>query len=237
MTRPGGGLRGLLTIVAVLALCALPTPLAAQVKFRAILIGGDTSLPVFDNATAALRTALQERGVTEIQRIHTSRATVRTVLKSIAALHPGPGEGCLVFATSHGGKGAGLYLSRSDDFLTPPALDAALTQSCGDRPTVAILSACYSGLFTQTPMTRPNRIILTAARPDRPSFGCGAGRRYTVYDACLLDHIRVAPTWPALHRSIQDCVAREETAEQEQPSEPQLFVGAAVPNLPLPGPP
>ncbi len=209
----------------------------AETKYRAILIGGDTSLPVFDNATAALGRALQRRGVRGIELIHTSRATIRTVLKSIATLKPGPGEGCLVFATSHGGKGAGLYLSRSDEFLTSQALDAALSQSCGDRPTVAILSACYSGLFTEPPMARPNRVILTAARADRPSFGCGAGRRFTVYDACLLDHIRTASTWPALHYAIQGCVTREETDEQEEPSEPQLFVGGAMPDLAVPGAP
>ena len=47
-------------------------------------------------------------------------------------------------------------------------------------------------------MTAPNRIILTAARADRSSFGCTADRIYTVFDACLLGVLPHATTWRAV---------------------------------------
>ena len=68
-----------------------------------------------------------------------------------------------MYATSHGVKGEGLYLSSVDEVLTPGELDTALRVGCGEAPTVVVISACYSGQFTQSPMTRPNRVILTAA--------------------------------------------------------------------------
>ncbi len=65
-------------------------------------------------------------------------------------------------------------------------LDTALHAGCGAAPTVAIVSACYTGDFARPPLAQPNRILLTAAAADRPSFGCGAGRELTYYDQCLL---------------------------------------------------
>jgi hypothetical protein len=139
-----------------------------------------------------------------------------------------------VFATSHGGKNEGLWLSASEDFLTPRALDQALLAGCGDAPTAVVISACFSGIFAQPPMTRANRIVLTAARPDRTSFGCHAGRTYTVYDQCLLAAFARSGSWKAAYASIRTCVAAEEEREQVTPSEPQGWFGAEVADLPLP---
>ena len=68
-------------------------------------------------------------------------------------------------------------------FLDPVRLDRALAQGCGEAPTVVVLSGCYSGIFARPPMTRPNRVILTAARIDRPSFGCSIEDQFTEFDA------------------------------------------------------
>ena len=84
-------------------------------------------------------------------------------------------------------------------------------------------------------MRKPNRVILAAARPDRTSFGCQAGRRYTVYDRCLLDTVSAAATWHEAFMSIRACVAREEREEQATPSEPQAYFGALAPVAIFPG--
>jgi hypothetical protein len=82
-------------------------------------------------------------------------------------------------------------------------------------------------------MAAPNRIILTAARADRPSFGCAADRTYTVYDACLLGALPHAMTWLALFAETKGCVQIREHELDATPSYPQASFGAAVRNLPL----
>ncbi len=108
------------------------------------------------------------------------------LLRRIAELPVRPGGRCFVFLTSHGERDAGLWLARSNRALAPSELAQALSRGCAAVPTVVVVSGCYTGGFAAGAMARPNRIILTAARRDRPSFGCEVGRTYTVYDQCLL---------------------------------------------------
>ncbi len=208
---------------------------------KVVLIAGDDSLPVFDNAVQGVQADLAASGAggRDIVRLSAAAtgpdaATLDHVLAAVAAMHPAPGQGCLVFATSHGGKHAGLYLADGDTFLTPLALDAALTRGCGTAPTAVVISACYSGSFTQKPMARQNRVVLSAARPDRSSFGCGAGRTYTVYDACLLKAWRPGAAWQQVFDIVKGCVRNEELIEQVRASEPQAWFGARVARLALP---
>ena len=77
---------------------------------------------------------------------------------------------------------------------------------------------------------------MTAAAVDRTSFGCGADDDYTYYDQCFLQTLDGAATWRDLALGTRSCV---ETLERRlgvrQESRPQLFVGAAVANLRIPG--
>jgi len=209
---------------------------------RAVLVAGDGQLPVFDNAVDAVATrlptvAIQQFSATPevIARDNVPSASLDHVLNAIATMRPAPGHGCFVFATSHGIRGRGLELSASDDALDPAELDRALAHGCGDAPTVVIVSGCFSGSFAQTPMARPNRIILTASRADRTSFGCGAGRTYTVYDQCLLSAMDgTGGTWEGAYAAIRRCVSAEELKRGVVPSQPQAYFGAAVAGMALP---
>ena len=229
---------------AALLLLALALPRTAEAQhWRAVLVAGDTAQPVFDNAIRAVATWIGEHGIADadIHRLAASAgprggtepATLRRVLGRIAGLQSGPGDGCFIFITSHGGRGLGIYLSRKNEMLTPAALASALAQGCAGVPTVVIVSGCYSGSFAQPPMAAPHRIVLTAARADRSSFGCAADRTYTDYDACLLGSLAHAPTWPAVFAETKDCVSRREHQLGELPSLPQAAFGAALRNLPL----
>ena len=235
-----------LILLAVPSLAA-PRPAAAAPAgehWQAVLVAGDIAQPVFDNATRAVDLWLVEHHVAaaDIHRLSASAgprsravepATLGRVLHRIAALHGSRGDRCLVFITSHGAPDKGIYLARSDEMLRPEALAAALDSGCGAAPTVVIISGCYSGSFARAPMTAPNRIVLTAARSDRPSFGCAAERTYTVFDACLLGALPHAATWRAAFGEIKDCVERHEQELKETPSHPQAWFGASVLNLPL----
>ena len=81
-----------------------------------------------------------------------------------------------------------------------------------------------SGVFVR-PLAQPNRMILTAARPDRTSFGCGQDDKYPYFDACFLESIGSVRNFPALAPAIQTCVTRREAAMQlSPPSEPQVSI-------------
>jgi Peptidase C13 family len=208
-------------------------------RWQVVLAAGDDAEPVFDDATQALASRLREDGVpaAAIHRLSASPAalhdgvepsSIPLLLRRIAGLPVRPGERCLVFLTSHGEKGAGLWLARSGAALRPEALAGALSQGCGTAPTIAIVSGCYTGAFAAGAMARPNRIIMTAARADRPSFGCAVGRTYSFFDGCLLDALPRFATWQGVFGGTKGCVTRMERRLGERPSEPQAYFGAAV---------
>lgn len=212
---------------------------SAPVHYKAVLIAGDASLPVFDNATRHMHDLLIAAGLAEGEILRMSAAegeaepaTLASVTQRIGGLHAGQGEGCFVFLTSHGSPRDGFSLARRHEFLNPGQLDRALAAGCGTRPTIVVVSSCFSGVFAQQPVTQPNRIILTAARRDRPSFGCGAGFTYTIFDQCLLGAVDGAAEWRAVYERARRCVATHEAAMQETPSKPQAYFGGAVSGIP-----
>lgn len=98
--------------------------------------------------------------------------------------------------------------------------------------TVLLLSACFSGSFIPA-LQEPHRIVFTAARADRTSFGCQAGAEHTVFGDALLQTLAQPGT------SLRDAVAatratvtaRERALRVTDPSQPQVSVGAAVTRL------
>jgi len=138
--------------------------------------------------------------------------------------------GCLVYLTSHGApEGAVL----GEDILPPSLLAAMIDDACPARPAIVVVSACFSGVFVK-PLQREDRMILTAARPDRTSFGCSAEERFTYFDDCLFQSWPKAQTWAALFRGTETCVRAKETELGVVHSEPQAFFGSQVANLALP---
>ena len=210
-------------------------------RWHAVLIAGDNNSPSFDNGIDALRDKLASRGVRDI-RILTSdpgrnpSAEVASVANVSNALRNANGGGaCLAFITSHGNE-TGVVLRQANGVIRPGTLDDALDAGCGTLPTVVIVSACHSGVFLTPAMRQPNRVVLTAAAADRVSFGCGAGDRFTYYDQCLLQNFDSASTWSQLAQSTRTCVQNlEKSMGIRTPSMPQIFVGAAVANLRIPG--
>ncbi len=211
-------------------------------RWQVVLAAGDDAEPVFDNATRALSQRLTVAGVPEsnLHRLSASPAELspdvepalaQVLLRRIAELPARAGDRCLIFLTSHGERGAGLWLARSKAALSPDELAQALSRGCGAVPTVVVVSACYSGGFAVGKMAKPNRIVLTAARNDRPSFGCQVHRVYNFFDECLLGTLPKSATWRAVFDGSKECVRHMEQALGERPSEPQAYFGAAVANL------
>lgn len=126
-----------------------------------------------------------------------------TELKRQAAQAPG---GCLVYFTSHGNP-RGIVLGKG--MFSPAQMAALLGEACGARPTVAVVSACFSGVFMPA-LAGPNRLVMTAAREDRSSFGCQEDVTYTFFDDCFLQSMNGARNFTTLYASIQACVQKKE---------------------------
>jgi hypothetical protein len=209
-------------------------------RWRTVLVAGDNGSPAFDNGIDTLRERFAAMGVRDITSYSSAPARaggerLASSANVISALRTPGGQACLVYMTSHGDE-RGFFLRPDRRLLSPASLDQALSEGCGAVPTVLIVSACHSGTFINAGTRRPNRIILAAAATDRTSFGCGANDDYTYYDQCFLQQLDGASTWAGLAQATRACV---ETLERRlgvrQQSRPQLFVGAAVANLRLPG--
>jgi hypothetical protein len=232
-----------LMIVGLMGLgVAQVTAATAAAGWQVVLAAGDDAEPVFDNATREVGHRLAAAGVPagNIHRLSANPAEMsrdvepavsRVLLQRIAELPARTGDKCLVFLTSHGERGAGLWLARSNAALRPDDLAKALSRGCGAVPTIVVVSACYSGGFARGKMAKPNRIILTAARSDRPSFGCQVHRTYNFFDECLLAVLPNAGTWRTAFEGARGCVRQMERALGAQPSEPQAYFGRAIGDL------
>lgn len=148
----------------------------------------------------------------------------RTAVEAFKAAAAGATGGCLLHLTSHGDP-SGIEFGPKGR-MRPAGLARLLDEACGRRPTVVVVSACFSGVFVPA-LAAPNRMILTAARPDRSSFGCGESDRYPFFDQCVIESLPAAHDFVDLGRRAKTCVTRLETAGKlSPPSEPQTSIGA-----------
>ncbi len=241
MTR-SGLLRLFALLTFLLGLPLSPAAAATPKSWRVVMIAGDSSAPVFDNAVTRLGELLAGKPGIELRPltsdgIYSSETRPLAIAQNIDdALSNNLAQGCLVFMTSHGTVD-GLYLRHdldNDRMLSPGRLDRILDKRCGDRPTVIVASACHSGVFIAKATKGDNRIILTAARDDRVSFGCGADFEFTYFDECLLKAWPKGGTWQQLFDRTTTCVRLKESELSEAPSMPQAFFGKNVKSLKLP---
>lgn len=234
------------TFLAVLPAQAAPSAFS---DWTAVVIAGDWRAhdggpsEAFDNARRDVAGALEAAGFSHVnvtqfsvrpERYKDTRplpAEGQAIYDSLsrgAASRPG---GCLFYISTHGAP-QGVVVG--DKLLSPKVLGSMIDDACGQRPTVVVISACFSGVFIPE-LAGANRMILTAARPDRTSFGCGQTDRYPYFDDCFLQVMPKVDSFATLGTGVQACVAARELAEgMTPPSEPQDWVGAGLrPMLPL----
>lgn len=237
--------------LAAVLLLALGAPAAAAPfgDWSAVVVAGDWHAhdggpsEAFDNARRDVSIALEKAGF-KAQNIrqfsvrperyadtHPDKAALQGIFEAMKSLSSATPGGCLFYISSHGSQ-AGALLDTG--VLQPGTLATMLDNSCGAKPTVVVISACFSGVFVPT-LAKPNRMVLTAARFDRTSFGCGQDNKYPYFDDCFLSSMPKAKDFGALGGAVQTCVRNREIAENiGPPSEPQVWVGAQLrPMLPL----
>ncbi|MDI1327460.1 MAG: C13 family peptidase [Brevundimonas sp.] len=192
--------------------------------------GRGRPIQAFDNARRDLVKGFLDAGFPRATMVDYSLrpdapdpATAETVLTGLYEAAGRGSAGCLLYFTSHGVPTAMVFGDAAP--MTPDMMVNIVRRACGARPTVVIVSACYSGIFVNA-LSAPNRMVLTAASRERTSFGCGADETWPWFDGCVLEALPTATDFLALAAGARSCVARK---EQEHavvlPSEPQLFVG------------
>lgn len=141
----------------------------------------------------------------------------------------------MLFLTSHGSADHEL----SFDFpplqlrqVNPTALSRMLADS-GVKWKIIVISACYSGGFIES-LRDDNTLVITAADATHASFGCEAESDYTWFSRAYFDQaLREQAaggsySFIAAFERARALVAEREKEAGYEPSNPQMFVGAAM---------
>jgi len=153
-----------------------------------------------------------------------SLSNLEGALKAVGEKMDRDGDVLLLFLTSHGTKDHLLYVSMDPlplDQISPDDLAGALTKS-GIRNRVVIISACYSGGFIDA-LKDDSTMIISAARADRTSFGCGARSEITDFGrAFFVEGLNHHDTFGDAFTEARRLIDGWENRDGEDHSYPQL---------------
>lgn len=223
------------------------TPRSPFSDWSAVVVSGDwrsgdgRPTEAFDNARRDVAATLVGLGVrpeniaqlsTRPERYGDTRPERLTANAMFSALKSAAGRtsgGCLVYYTSHGNpQGVVLDVMQRPYMFSPTEMAVMLDEACPGKPAIVFVSACFSGVFVPYLEGR-QRMVVTAARKDRSSFGCSPSDKYPFFDDCFLQSVGKTRNFPALAPAIQACVAKKETdMGLGPPSEPQVSIGADI---------
>ena len=138
----------------------------------------------------------------------------------------------LLYLTSHGSEDHTLLVD-----MDPLPLDqigaadlASILATHKFKWKVVVINACYSGGFV-APLRAPGTLILTAARSDRSSFGCGSDSDITYFGrAWLVDALNRTADFIDAFKQANSEIATWEKQDKLVPSEPQIDVGSGIEN-------
>ena len=136
----------------------------------------------------------------------------------------------LVYFTTHGSEDHTLLVD-----MDPLPLDQIgatdLPGILAEHPfkyKVMIVNACYSGGFIP-PLKNPDTMVITAARADRSSFGCGEQSELTWFGhAFLVDALNKTDDFREAFKLAKAQVAAWEKRDNYEPSDPQISAGDGI---------
>jgi hypothetical protein len=228
-------------LAAALAAVAPERPGRSDLYF--VGFAGDAGEDVFLHEATAARTLVDRRfgSAGRSLLLVNNPATVATLplasisnlssaLAGIAAKMNREEDVLFLFLTSHGSEGG--WLSTHFDPFRPRAFVArqlaAALDDAGIKWRVVVISACFSGGFI-APLADDNSLIITAARVDRASFGCGHDGPFTYFgDAYFGRALPASRSFIDAFDVAKAQVASWEAAKGFRPSLPQIHVGAAI---------
>ena len=159
-----------------------------------------------------------------------SRHNLETTLGYLSRVMNVEEDILFLYLSSHGSKGANLAV----DFY-PLGLNnlegATLRQLLDDSGIewrVVVVSACYSGEFIDH-LQDPRTLVITASRRDRNSFGCTQERDFTYFgESFFVDQLSEQHSFVSAYHASREQLREKETEEGLTPSEPQIWIGAAI---------
>jgi hypothetical protein len=225
------------------ALDALDPQREDRIDLFALAVGGDASEDVFRNEVDYVAKLMPQRfdaaGRTLALLNHPQRSdtlplatatNLERVLLGLGERMDRDEDILFLYLTSHGSEDHEFYLNQPPlplDQLDPARLRAALDAS-GIRWRVVVVSACYSGGFIEA-LRDPHTLVLTAARADRTSFGCGVDSDITWFGkAFLAQALNETTDFIAAHGRARTSIEAWEKAEEITASDPQIDAGAEI---------
>jgi hypothetical protein len=159
-----------------------------------------------------------------------TRTNLYQALGGIAQTMDRDNDVLLLFLTSHGSRDHQLFVQMGAmplDQLMPEDIRDALDQA-KIRWRVIVVSACFSGGFIPA-LREPHTMIITAARSDRTSFGCGNDSKITWFGkAFLTQALNHTTDFHAAYLEASRTIAQWEQRDHDTPSEPQFWEGPLI---------
>jgi hypothetical protein len=109
-----------------------------------------------------------------------------------------------------------------------PAMLRGMLDASGIRNRVVIVSACYAGGFVG-PLRGEHTLVITAAAPDRNSFGCSNEADWTYFGKAYFDEaLRRTTSFTEAFAIARPLIEARERAEDHVPSLPQMSIGKGI---------
>ena len=220
----------------------LSRPVANGSHLFYLVVGGDGSDDVFRSEAGIVSDAINHRfganrqGIVLVNDRHyqrwplATRKNIRRSLDAIITTMDTEQDVLLIHLASHGGQSGELVLQQPGlplQLLYPADLNKMLS-AAPSLSMVLVVSACQSGKWLQ-PMSASDRIILTSARHDRPSYGCGSRSEITWFSDLIYRTYGIALEAPEqLVNKVQQAIAEREYREgvaENKRSLPQALPG------------
>lgn len=206
---------------------------------------GDSTEDVFRNEVAYLDTLMSRRfgaqgrvvtlvnhldSLTTAPRPLATLENLRIALAGVGEVMDADEDVLLLYMTMHGTEEHELSVLLPplvEQWITPVELRAAIDQA-GIRNRVVAISACYSGGFIPA-LRDAHALVVTAARADRASFGCGAESDATFFGrAWLVEGLNRSTSFIGAYDIATGEISQWEQASEEVPSLPQIEAGDAI---------
>lgn len=166
-----------------------------------------------------------------VERVPLATLTnLRSALAGVAARMDTNEDVLVLFLTSHGSEDHKLVVGLDPlplKQIQPRDLRVALDDA-GIHWRVVVVSACYSGGFIAA-LRGPGTLVITAARADRTSFGCGSDSKITWFGKAFLTQALNETTDFERGFELASKQIREwELAQGETASVPQMAGGLVI---------
>jgi len=225
------------------ALAQLTPRVSGKPNLYLVAFAGDAGEDVFRNEVeyadrlfparfgAATHTVVLENNPASLgARPLASWSNLEAVLDGLAqVMHPDE-DILMLYVTSHGSEDHYLLVD-----MDPVPLDQIGANDLADilrehafRWKVVVVNACYSGGFVP-PLRGDGTLVITAARSDRSSFGCGSDSDITYFGkAWLVDALNHTDDFIDAFQRASKTIAGWENLDKLTPSEPQIDVGKGI---------